>query len=313
MTTTPNTILLIGGGANASYLGARLNEGGHEVAFLTGERRCKNLSEQGLVIKSPFGRFQRDVALVRPDQIKVPPKTVVLACRAHNLDDALKSAALASSANTAIVTMIDGVTHLARVQTHLSENPIVAGVVEGRLALDADAVVTHRGTHVQVRLGALGKAATPLVPAPVKTLSGRGIVFQASRCIRTDARGRFVFLGSGIAVSTLFGLPLTDLVRFEPMRRTLQYLRQEAAGVAFAVGVPIPRAVQEGYRHAPFMASEPVAAPPMVTDPGGSGEEAEYLLRQLLCFAKSGGAEASLLTAAVQKLDTTATPRTHRG
>ena len=300
-------ILIVGAGARGSYLGARLIESGHNVAFLTGPRRRATLMTRHLLVNSPFGRFHQPVFTPLPEHLKQPVKLIVLTCRAHLWQDALVQAKAAIGPKTLILTLVEGVSHLQQIAADFPDHQgrLLGGVFEVRASMDADAMVYHRAPVARLRIGAIKPSVTSskLVDTIVRMLQGRGLITERTDCVLSDAWARLAYLGAGIAASAQFDLPLRDVLRQYNKRAVHDDMRQEAACVAYATGVPISRAVAERYKQAMFMESEPLMAPPMITDAGGAGAEALFLLRELLAHARTCGAETRCLDRAMAKID----------
>src|ERR1700750_1552026 len=106
-------VLVVGAGAIGGYFGGRFLEAGRDVTFLVRPRRAAELARAGLVIKSPNG----DVTLKNPptvqaDSIKSAFDVVLLSCKAYDLDDAIASFAPAVGPQTAVIPMLNGMSHL---------------------------------------------------------------------------------------------------------------------------------------------------------------------------------------------------------
>ena len=61
-------ILIVGAGATGGYFGARLAQAGRDVTFLVRERRFRQLSENGLVLRTPQGVEKLQPQLAQANQ-----------------------------------------------------------------------------------------------------------------------------------------------------------------------------------------------------------------------------------------------------
>ncbi|MEN3350413.1 MAG: 2-dehydropantoate 2-reductase, partial [Bradyrhizobium sp.] len=102
-------VLVVGAGAIGGYFGGRMLQAGCDMTFLVRERRAAELAVAGLVIKSPLGHVTlKNPPAVQADKLAEPFDVVLLSCKAFDLDDAIKSFAPAVGANTAILSLLNG-------------------------------------------------------------------------------------------------------------------------------------------------------------------------------------------------------------
>src|SRR5215510_11843019 len=106
-------ILVVGAGAIGGYFGGRLLQAGRDVTFLVRPRRAAELASTGLVIKSPHGDVTlKDPPAVQADKLTQKFDVVLLSCKEFDLEDAIKSFAPAVGPNTAIIPLLNGMSHL---------------------------------------------------------------------------------------------------------------------------------------------------------------------------------------------------------
>ena len=97
-------ILVLGAGAIGGYFGARLVQAGADVQFLVRERRCAQLRDRGLVVKSPMGDFTVPAKTVLREQIESPAelriKQVIAASVARPTNFSHKPSIMSSASST---------------------------------------------------------------------------------------------------------------------------------------------------------------------------------------------------------------------
>src|SRR3982074_399000 len=122
-------ILVVGAGAIGGYFGGRLLAAGRDVTFLVRPRRAAELTDSGLVIRSPNG----DVTLKNPptvqaDKLAEKFDVVLLSCKAFDLDDAIRSFAPAVGTQTAIIPLLNGMLHLDVLDTKFGRERVLGGL-----------------------------------------------------------------------------------------------------------------------------------------------------------------------------------------
>jgi 2-dehydropantoate 2-reductase len=81
-------ILILGAGGTGGYFGGRLVESGADVTFLVRPERARRLKENGLVIKSPAGNAELQVATLQAGERSRKFDVVLVTCKAYDLDSA---------------------------------------------------------------------------------------------------------------------------------------------------------------------------------------------------------------------------------
>ncbi len=278
-------ILVIGSGAVGGFVGSRLIENGADVTFLVGDRRKVHLLTRGLCLSSPFGRFRRVVTAITSDEIKNTFDIVIVAVRAQEYDRAIELTASAVGPSTAIIPIIEGVAPLLPRTT--DGLPVtIPTVLEARVSIDADGILFQRPPHAELHVGAAHDRHAATIAELSHLLAGRGLrVIQSDR-IRSVAWERFAFVASAIALSVLTDRPPRDAVRFPYGPDIFRRLLKEATRIGEATGfAPDPTRVR-GYGRAMFLDGRPVQPPPLIADAGRGGNEAGYLLAELIALGR---------------------------
>src|SRR3984957_15781480 len=122
-------ILVVGAGAIGGYFGGRLLEAGRDVTFLVRPKRAAQLAETGLVIKSRLG----DATLAKPPtvqsrELRRPFDLILLSLKAYDLEAAIDSFAAAVGPETAILPLLNGMSHLDLIDRRFGQERVFAGV-----------------------------------------------------------------------------------------------------------------------------------------------------------------------------------------
>src|ERR1700741_2808205 len=139
-------IVAVGAGAIGGVFGGRLLQAGRDVPFLVRPGRAAELARDGLVIKSPNG----DVTLQNPptvqaDKLNEKFDVVLLSCKAFDLEDAIKSFAPAVGPNTAIIPLLNGMSHLDVLDRKFGKERVLGGLCAIAVTLNEKREVAQLG------------------------------------------------------------------------------------------------------------------------------------------------------------------------
>src|SRR5262245_59367283 len=105
--------LIVGAGAIGGYFGGRLLEAGRDVTFLVRPGRAARLAANGLVLTSPAGDTSiPSTPTILASEFSDTFDVLILACKAYDLDGAIESVAPAVGPGTAVVPLLNGMSHL---------------------------------------------------------------------------------------------------------------------------------------------------------------------------------------------------------
>lgn len=120
-------ILIVGAGGIGGYFGAKLMNAGAEITFLLRDKRRKLIEAQGLTIETPKGNFTVQPKSLTADQLEPIYDLIILAPKAFDLDDSLKSLAKAG-AHGVFLPLLNGVSHMEALDTLFGKARVMGGV-----------------------------------------------------------------------------------------------------------------------------------------------------------------------------------------
>ena len=126
-------VLVLGAGAIGGYFGGRLLEAGvaEEVAFLVRSGRKAQLERNGLAIESPAGDFRRHpVRALLAGEVGPGWDVVLLTCKTYDLDDAVEAVRPAVGEATAVLPLLNGISHLERLEAALGPGRVLGGLTK---------------------------------------------------------------------------------------------------------------------------------------------------------------------------------------
>lgn len=284
-------ILVLGAGAIGGYFAGRLvqAEAADEVAFLVRPRRKAEIDRDGLIIESPTaGDFRAKVRTIAAQDAAPGWDIVLLTCKAYDLAEAIEAIRPAVDARTAVLPLLNGMSHIDTLQTAFGSGRVLGGLAGIQAVLSAQGVVRHLGTPPFLKFGEIDGTMSDRVLALKEAFGRTTIDAEASADICGAMWAKFVFLGSLAAATVLMRANLGEIVANPGGAAWLDRLLDRNAAIAAAEGHALPAKVLDGFRA--FFRSSPTATASMARDLEGGGQiEADHILGHLLDAARRAG------------------------
>src|SRR6185312_8470769 len=102
-------ICIVGAGAVGAYVGALLQRGGQDVAFISRGSQLEALRTTGLTVKEPDGEFHLAVRAFGSGEPVAPADVVVLAVKAHQVRAAIPAVRALYAPHTTVVSLQNGI------------------------------------------------------------------------------------------------------------------------------------------------------------------------------------------------------------
>jgi 2-dehydropantoate 2-reductase len=197
-------LLVLGAGGIGGYFGGRLAEGGADVTFLVRPKRREQLQRDGLRIESPLGNVQLAPHTVVADDLEPGYDLVLFTCKAYDLDSAIDAIAPAVRGTCAIVPMLNGFSHLDRLDARFGAAHVMGGTCQINVMLGRDGVIRHGDPLQRLIFGERTAATSARAQALADTLAKTKIDWTLSANIEQDMWEKIVFLAALAATTCLF-------------------------------------------------------------------------------------------------------------
>ncbi|MBS7788828.1 ketopantoate reductase family protein [Roseococcus sp. SDR] len=291
-------VLVLGAGALGGYFGGRLAEAGGDVTFLVRPRRAAQLAEQGLVIESPFGDARLPVKTVTAEALRPGWDVILLTCKAYDLEDAMASIAPAMDAGTAILPVLNGLSHIETLQARFGAERVLGGLCKIQATLTPVGVVKQLNDWRWLTFGEVAGGLSERVTAlEAAFAAARGMEAKAVPNIAQRMWEKLVHLGTSAIGTVLMRANVGEIVRGGGSVWLQEVLARNAA-IAAHHGHPMPDAFMAEYR-ALFSEADSAYATSMLRDiEAGHRIEGEHILGFLAEAAKRAGVETAIHDAA---------------
>jgi len=227
-------IVMMGSGGVGGYYGARLQQAGHELAFVARGAHAEAMRKNGLRIRSDLGDAHLSVRVLEDPAQAGPADLAVIAVKLWDTEDAAR--AVARVPRAAVVSLQNGVDKDEVLAGALGRDRVLGGVTHIAAVIAEPGVIAQTGKLQRVTLGELDGSRTPRLQAMADAFRSGGVETVVSDDIRRVTWEKFVFLSALSGLTALTRKPIGD-VRANPATRSLllEALR-EAVAVARAEG-----------------------------------------------------------------------------
>lgn len=293
-------VLVLGAGALGGYFGGRLVEAGTaDVAFLVRPARQAALARDGLGIDSPFGAWRGPVATLAAEDAAPGWDVILLSCKAYDLDDAIAAIRPAVDGRTAILPVLNGLSHIDRLAEAFGADRVLGGLAKIQATVASDGTVRQLNDWRWLTFGERGGGLSDRVRAIEAAFApARGVVAQAVPDIMARMWEKLVHLGTSAIGTVLMRANVGEIVRGGGSEFLHRLLDRNAA-IAAANGFPVRDAFIAEYR-ALFADPTSAYATSMLRDIEANGRtEAEHILGFLLAQAREAGIADELHEAAL--------------
>jgi 2-dehydropantoate 2-reductase len=289
-------IMVVGAGAVGGYFGGRLLQAGavEEIAFLVRPGRKAQLDHDGLVIESPSaGDFRSPVTAVLADHVRPGWDVVLLTCKAYDLDAAIEAIRPAVDARTAVLPLLNGLSHLEALEAAFGPTHVLGGLALVQATLAPGSIVRHLAPFTALTFGELDGRMSERVLALQTAFAGTPIKAEAAPDIRGRMWEKLVQLGTLAAASVLMRANLGEIAHTPEGAAWLERLVRRNAEIAAAHGHPVRPEVMETMILPFFRCVVPGsvgATASMLRDLESGGRiEADHILGFLLDAARRAG------------------------
>jgi len=206
--------LVLGAGGVGGYFGGRLQEAGRDVTFLVRPGRAAVLRDHGLVIESPDGAARLQPQLLLPGEGAPQPfDTVLLTCKAYDLEAAIATLAPYVGRGTAILPLLNGLLHLDRLEAAFGAERVLGGLCHISATLGAKGEIRHLDLPPRLMFGERAGGSSARIQAIAADLAPAKFKSVASDNVLQDMSEKFTLLASLAGVTCLMRGTVGEIVR----------------------------------------------------------------------------------------------------
>ncbi|MCA3382435.1 MAG: ketopantoate reductase family protein [Roseomonas sp.] len=292
-------ILILGAGALGGYFGGRLHQAGLDPCFLVRPGRAAALAHDGLKITSSLGDYRAKVTSLTPEALNRGWDLLILTCKAYDLADAIETIRPAVDARTAILPVLNGISHIETLQRAFGAERVLGGLAKIQASLAPDGTIRHLNDWRWLTFGEIAGGMSPRVERIAAALSAApGMVATAAPDIMAQMWEKLVHLGTSASCTVLMRANVGEIARAPGGIAFMHGVLEANAAIADAEGFPVSAAFMQQYRGV-FGDSASAYTASMLRDLEAGGRiEADHILGFLLEAARRHGLPSSLHEAA---------------
>jgi 2-dehydropantoate 2-reductase len=292
--------LIVGAGALGGYYGGMLLRGGADVTFLVRPRRAAQLAERGLVIKEPDGEFTTPVKTVLSGAVGGRYDVVFLACKAYDLEGAIDEFASSLSPSGAVLPVLNGINHIARLSERLGAGRVLGGVTLFSVVRTPEGEIVRPGVGAwQTLFGELTGERSARCEEIGAAFAAGAVPSTITHTILAEMWAKFSGFAGASAIAVLTRARAGEVAAAPAGARLVAVALDETARVTAAEGYPQPAAIREMYIRA-FSQIGSDAAPSILFDiENARPTEGEHVVGDLVRRADRLGVDAPILRAAL--------------
>lgn len=296
--------LVLGAGGLGGVFGAALLEGGAEVAFLVRGRRAEQLARDGLVIKTSERAIRHRVKTLSAGALDGPYDVVLLTCKAYDLDSAIAAVAPALGEGSAVLPVLNGISHIARLAERFGEAHVLGGVSMVNAHLSPSGEITRFAEFPgRIVLGELDGSESARCAAIARAFEQGGMASTLSPRILAEMWEKFAAFAAIATIATLTRARAGAVAASAHGAAFAAAVCEECARVTAAEGYPPPLAVGELVRGVYARIGSPYHPSILVDLEAGRPTEGEHTIGDLVRRAERHGIAVPVLRAALCALE----------
>ena len=233
-------IAFVGAGGVGGYFGGRLLAAGENVTFIARGAHLAALGQSGLQIESPKGNLHLTGVHATADPSSIGTVDVVLlTVKMYDLDEAAASIRPLVGADTAVITLQNGVEAVDIVSQHVGRPHVVGGVAYVAAVIDAPGLIKHTSLDSLI-FGELDGRRSARLVALAAACQRAGFGARVSTDIDVDLWAKFARLSVFSGMTAVTRSPMGVLRSDPDLYAMLQAACEETIRVGRARGVGLP-------------------------------------------------------------------------
>lgn len=225
-------IVALGAGGVGGYFGARLQQAGHEVAFIARGRHLQSLREEGLRLKSQLGDAHFKVKVYERPADAGAADIVIFAVKLWDTESAAEQLRPLVGASTFVIPFQNGVESIELLAKKLPREQLLGGSAYIGTRVAAPGVIEHTGTMARLQFGPVLASQRAAAQAFLDACRQANIQAEIADDITRTVWEKFVFL-VGISSATALARSPIGVVRADP---DLRWLLEQAMRETWQLG-----------------------------------------------------------------------------
>jgi len=234
--------------------------------------------------------------------VKPDCDVVLFTCKAYYLDSAMDAVAPAMTGRAVLVPMLNGISHLERLDQRFGAANVMGGVAQINATLRRDGVVVNGDTLHRIIFGERDKRVTPRAQALADAFARTKVEWKLSPDIMQYMWEKIVFLSALAAGTFLFRANVGEINRAPGGSDAMRQLLDANEKIAIAEGFTPRSQTMQGLRERLTDAAGNWSASMLRDLEAGGQIEGDHIVGFMLERARRHGIEATVLSLAYTHL-----------
>ena len=232
-------IAVMGAGGVGGYFGGRLQQAGHEVAFVARGRHLEALRTKGLTLKSPLGDAKLKVNASEDPAELGPADVVLFAVKLWDTESAAERIRPLLEKGGVVIPFQNGVESIARIGKVLGADRVMGGAAYIAARIGEPGTIVQTGPIARLRFGTTQSAQKKAAEAFLAACQGAKIDAELTDDIERVLWEKFVLLVA-VSATTAVTRKTLGVVRTDPdLRWLLETVMRETWAVGRKRGVKL--------------------------------------------------------------------------
>ena len=232
-------IAVMGSGGVGGYFGGRLQQAGHEVAFVARGRHLEALRAKGLTLKSPLGDANIKVSASENPAEFAPADVVLFAVKLWDTESAAERIRPLVEKGGVVIPFQNGVESIARLGKVLGAARVMGGAAYIAARIGEPGTIVQTGPIARLRFGPTQPSQLAMAQAFLAACQGAKIDAELADDIERVLWEKFVLLVA-ISATTAVTRKTIGAVRTDPdLRWLLETVMRETWAVGRKRGVKL--------------------------------------------------------------------------
>jgi 2-dehydropantoate 2-reductase len=235
-------VVMAGAGGVGGYIGVRLAQAGHEVAWLARGETVRVLATDGIVLESPQGEVRLGAQRASDDAAALGlADAVIVSVKLYDLAAVAKQLRPLLGNDTAILPLQNGVDAHAILAEALPGAVPLKGTVSIKSSRVGPGRVVAKSEFCRIKMGEVDGRPSARIERLAAALNGcLGVSATVAADMESELWRKFVMLSSFSAIACLARATIGEVLASADARSLMIEAAEEAAAVGRARGVALP-------------------------------------------------------------------------
>lgn len=231
----------MGTGGIGGYLGAKLAEAGHNVAFIARGQHLKAIKLKGLKVLSPDGNLHIQPAKAYDNTEEVGPVDVILFCvKLYDTDEAANACREMMVESTLILSLQNGVESVDMISKIVGQGRTIGGSIYVSAKIDSPGVIKHLGGSNTIRFAEVDNRSSARTDMLEHIFAKTDINAIREENLQQMLWAKFILLSANAGIGSLMNCGASAICDDPIGKELLVGAMWEAYNVAQAMGVGLP-------------------------------------------------------------------------